>query len=367
MSNAHVTREPAIDLARGTAMALMAVDHASALLNRGRVTPGSRNLAGGATTFATDQFFLRWLTHICPVAFIFLAGVSVWLMVHGRQARGIAARRVSRSLLVRGLLLIAIDFLWLNGLQGFHSWHLDVLTAIGSGFALLAFVHSISVVVQLVLAATLIATPEYGPALGLPQALANTAFAGGPASGTIFLNYPVLPWMGVMLLGVVWSSQRGRRELGAFALRTLAPWALLYVLLRGVNSWGNALAPRLDAGLQQWLNVSKNPPSVAFLALEFSFLGVLLWAYARAARASKSASLASALRVVELFGRTALFFYVIHFPLLFIAAMLTGTLHGLLMPGTLLGALLLLAAMYPLCHWYDRYKRSHDNVVTRHL
>ena len=49
------------------------------------------------------------------------------------------------------------------------------------------------------------------------------------------------------------------------------------------------------------------------------------------------------------------------------AAALTGTGKSLGIPGTLLGACLLLLFMYPLCRWYERWAAGHDNLVTRYL
>src|SRR5512132_33119 len=98
-----------IDWARGVAMMLMAVDHASAILNHGRVVPGSRNLSGGATSFPVDQFFLRWATHICPVIFVSLAGASIVLAVRRRREKGESAASIDRFLVSRGLFIVLLD------------------------------------------------------------------------------------------------------------------------------------------------------------------------------------------------------------------------------------------------------------------
>ncbi|HEX2735879.1 MAG TPA: heparan-alpha-glucosaminide N-acetyltransferase domain-containing protein [Polyangiaceae bacterium] len=365
----------AIDLTRGLAMVLMAVDHASAMLNRGRVTPGSRNLNHGAHTFEQAQFFLRWATHICPTAFIFLAGLSVALSSRRRLQGGLPASDVTRSLLIRGVLLVAIDFVWLGGFEGYKIFRLDVLTAIGAGFILLAFTHQLPRILLWAVALILAASPDFGAALGLPDWFVRGAFEGGPATARIFFDYPVVPWMGLMLFGYCWGQGWGVRDaadtkagkdIGPFALNSLGPLMLVYLLLRGVNGWGNALEPRLDTSLQQWLNVSKNPPSLAYFALMLSMVGVLLALFSRWSRSEDRASrwLRSVLAV---YGRTALFFYVIHLPLLFIGGMLSGTLGKLWIGGSVLGALLLLVAIFPLCLAYGRYKRSHDNFVTRYI
>lgn len=321
---------------------------------------------GGASSFPSDQFFLRWATHICPVIFIFLAGVSIVLMAHHRARKGIAERDITLALAKRGLVIVLIDFLWLNLFTGYREFHLDVLTAIGSGFVVLAIVRRWPSAALGALAALLLLTPEFGPALGLPTGLANTAFDGGRAAPRVFLNYPVLPWSGLLVCGYLWGralfdGNARTVDVGRFALRTLVPLLPLFFLFRGLNGFGNAHAPRMDDGLQQWLNVSKNPPSLAFLALELPLLGVALALF------SRLDSMGKRLTALTVFGQNALFFYVVHFPLLGVTAMLSGTMGKQLIPGTLLGATLLVLAMYPLCRLYARYKRSHDNFLTRYI
>jgi uncharacterized membrane protein len=214
-------------------------------------------------------------------------------------------------------------------------------------------------------ALALVLTPELGD-IGVPQGLANLLYDGGRVSSILFLNYPLLPWIGVMALGWCWGElvlapKASIERIARYAKTTLIPLIVVAVGIRWANGFGNARAPRLDDSLQQWLNVSKNPPSLAFVSLEWSFLGVLLVVFAwLAARGAK-------LTPLTIFGQTALFFYVIHFYVLGIAATLTGTEGALGIPGALAGAALLLMFMYPLCRWYAAYKMTHDNVLTRYV
>src|SRR5918911_1084224 len=79
-------RVESIDVVRGIAMVLMAIDHV-------RVYSGLP--AGGP---APGIFFTRWVTHFVAPAFLFLAGTAAYL--HGLKLgdRG----RLSRFLLTRG-------------------------------------------------------------------------------------------------------------------------------------------------------------------------------------------------------------------------------------------------------------------------
>jgi uncharacterized membrane protein len=355
-----------IDWARGLVMILMAVDHASGTFNRGRVVPGSRNLTGGVTSFPTDQFFLRWATHICPVTFVSLAGVAMVLATGRKEARGVPAREIDRFLVSRGVVIVLLDVLWLNLFSLYKEFHLDVLAAIGTGMVLIAALRRLPRPALALAAVALFLTPEYGSALGLPKGVANLLFEGGRVSPRWFLNYPVLPWAGVMALGWLFGEAVLGRDattdrLGRVAARTLLPGAIAFAIVRAANGFGNAHAPRLDGGLQQWLNVSKNPPSAAFLALELAILGLFFVGFAWAARRG------ARFGVLTVFGQTALFFYVLHFPLLRLAANVTGLRRQLGIPGALVAAALLCLAMYPLCRWYARYKAGHDNALTRYV
>lgn len=358
-----------IDWARGLVMILMAVDHASAVFNRGRVVPGSRNLTGGATWFPPAQFALRWATHLCPVTFVSLAGVAMVLSIGRKQARGVPAAEIDRFLISRGVVIALLDVVWMNLFGLYRQIHLDVLTAIGCGMVLMAALRRLPRPALAATALALFLTPEYGFALRLPTGLANALFEGGRASPRWFLNYPILPWVGVMALGWLFgdlvlsrrtAAPSGDR-LGRAAARLVLPGALIFAVLRAANGLGNARAPRLDGSLQQWMNVSKNPPSAAFLAIQLAILGGLLALFALAAARG------ARLRVLTVFGQTALFFYVLHFPLLRLTAMTTGLARKFAIPGALLGAAALCLVMYPLCSAYARYKATHDNLLTRYV
>jgi uncharacterized membrane protein len=120
---------------------------------------------------------------------------------------------------------------------------------------------------------------------------------------------------------------------------------------------------RYDHSVVQWLHVSKYPPSLTFAALElglmFLILAVLFVWYR-----NRKASPANPLQV---FGRTPLFFYVIHVHLLAAAAWLLN-MHqtgGLRETYVATGAALMV--LYPLCRWYDRLKQSYPQSLLRYL
>jgi uncharacterized membrane protein len=89
-----ISRVRSIDMVRGTATVLMALDHV-------RVFSGIP--AGGPTL---GVFFTRWITHFCAPAFVFLAGTSAFL--YGRKNPDLPRFLVSRGL---WLVLLELTFL----------------------------------------------------------------------------------------------------------------------------------------------------------------------------------------------------------------------------------------------------------------
>ena len=87
------SRLRSIDLLRGIACALMAIDHV-------RVFSGLP--AGGPTA---GIFFTRWITHFVAPAFCFFAGTGAFF--HERKLGDV--RALSRFLLTRGALLVLLE------------------------------------------------------------------------------------------------------------------------------------------------------------------------------------------------------------------------------------------------------------------
>ena len=189
--------------------------------------------------------------------------------------------------------------------------------------------------------------------------------------GAFVVAYPTLPWLAILLLG--WASgkrlSRARARQGetdkTSRIMALSGAGLLalFAVVRGHNEYGNMGMTREDGSLVQWLHVSKYPPSLSFVALELGLMALGL-AVSSFAAARVSANPDGLLMVL---GRTPMFFYLLHIPLLVLAANGAGVAHRLGLGWTYIGAAAVVAVLYPICRAYGRYKAAHPHPWTRYI
>ena len=383
-----VERLVAIDWLRGFVMMVMAVDHASVMFNAGRSAVDSMYPVDAfgvpgwtpGTAIPTAQFFTRWITHLCAPTFLFLSGTSLALSTAGRAARGTTPAAIDRHLVARGVVLIALEALWLSLgpslAAGRYVLVLQVLYAIGLSLVAMAALRRLPTpwLVAVALAWLLLGeavTGAFAPVGGVAP-LAAFVFAPG-GLGVAEVAYPLAPWLAMMMLGWAFGEHLLRlRDEGRSPARAArgCAWAgvaslLVFAAVRGANAYGNLGLLRDDGTLVQWLHVSKYPPSLAFVALELGLMALALAALLRLEAAlPRPPRPRNPLRVL---GRTALFFYVLHFPLLMVGAVATGRLGSGGLLETWLAAAAVCVALYPACLAYGRYKSAHPGGWAQYL
>jgi uncharacterized membrane protein len=326
------SRIASIDLIRGAAMILMAIDHV-------RVYSG---VPPGGPTPAV--FFTRWITHFCAPAFIFLAGTSAFF--YGRKHADL-----SRHLLIRGVWLIFIEFTFLRVAWTFNFdfkqyemagviWVIGCCMILMAGLVQLpmAAIGAIGVVI---IAAHNLMDPHMGTLLegldqnrfsGLWKIFYVGFFAGpiqfGPNGPNVIVLYSIIPWIGVMAAGYAFGkvlvldpSQRNRLCL-AIGLSAVG----LFLVLRGFNLYGDPRpwhaatqghngAPPMPAWLA-FLNTTKYPASLNFLLMT---LGPII-----AAIPLLEGFRGAVARQIAVFGRVPFFFYVLHIPLIHALALVVS-------------------------------------------
>jgi len=370
-------RVAAIDVMRGFVMVLMSIDHASEAFNRGRLMTDGVRMYRPGTELPFDQFMTRWITHLCAPTFVALAGAALAMSVEARKSRGESPWEIDRHVLVRGLLLVVFEVLWMSWamMDAWGRFLFQVLYAIGASLVCMPLLRRLGdramVAVGLALAlgseVVIGAFMAAGLVDRIPTALLSTG--GWFFGGKLVIAYPLLPWLGMMCLGwafgrrmVKWRAE-GKDEAAEASRLLVIAGAIglsLFVALRAANGFGNMRLLRESGGLVQWLHVSKYPPSATYVGLELGIAALILAALFRwGSRALR------ALEPLRLLGQTALFYYLLHIHVLKLAAWSTGLEGRLGVGSAYLGALGVLVALYPACAWYRRYKAAHPNGWAR--
>jgi len=364
-------RLPPLDWLRGIVMVLMALDHASGVFNAGRLMTDGVVLYHPGTALPAAQFLTRWVTHLCAPTFVFLAGAALALSIERRRARGASAAALDRFIVTRGLLIAALDPLWMSWVFAPGQVLLQVLYAIGGSLVAMALLRRLGDRSLVGLALLLMVGGEALTGLGLlatggEPALPLALVLTGGQLGRLIVAYPLLPWLAMMMLG--WSFgrvlARSDRPEGLLAAGGAAA-LVLFALVRGLNGYGNMRLLREDGSLVQWLHVSKYPPSLAYTALELGLMALCLAALFSLGRRVPAA--ARWLRPLLVLGQTALFFYLLHVHVLTLAAWALGASHHGGLAVTYAAGAGIVLLLYPLCARYRRYKLAHPDGWARFI
>ena len=306
-----------IDVLRGGAVVLMALDHVRHFWADTPFAPTDLDLTTPA------WFFTRWITHFCAPVFVFLAGTSAFL--YGRKA---GMEKLRRFLFSRGLWLLFIElavispsilFAW-PGKAGFLI--LQVIWAIGWGMIVLGLLSYLPRRLILFLSITLVAghnlldgvaPQDWGSLSWLWTILhIGEGWVAVTESFGLLSVYPLIPWIGVMSLGycsgavMAWEPVRRRQFLLVAGLGLVEA----FVLFRFINAYGDPnpwdfQSRGLNYTLMSFLNTTKYPPSLLYLCMTLG--PALLLLCALEGTQNKAASF------FRTFGRVPFFFYTLHF------------------------------------------------------
>jgi uncharacterized membrane protein len=354
-----------IDVLRGLVMALMALDHTRDFFSTAGFNP--RDVAEPAL------FLTRWVTHLCAPTFIFLSGLSAFLYGSGRSLG-----QTSRFLLVRGLWLIVIEFTivrlgWTFDLGPFQEFTAGVLWAIGAALAALAALiwlprWAIAGVALVMIASHNgldgIRAEQFGDSGAIWLFLHQPGFVHLGDGISVFVLYPLVPWIGVMALGyALGPAMRLEPEVRQRLLFwTGAAVTVGFVLLRATNLYGDpapwVVQANWPGSVLSFLNCEKYPPSLLYLMMTLGPALMLLAAFEHARGWFA--------RVLAIFGQVPFFYYVVHIYLIHALAVvvglaMTGTIVsnpevGLNLAGIYLVWLLALVLLYPVCRWFAGLK-----------
>jgi len=386
-----MNRINSIDIVRGIAMVVMALDHVRDWTHAQSIAWGNPTNLATTTPFL---FFTRWITHFCAPTFIFLAGTSIYLSMIKRGP----SRQQSMFLLSRGLWLVLLEIVVIS-----LGWHLNptfpfvalqVIWAIGVSMIVLSLTSRWGITANAIIGGIIVLghnTLDGIQRNGMSatdltwQALHQFMFHDIGGGRHLYLVYPVLPWIGLMMLGFAFgkfihgetangqNSEAVKRRNSKTVLLMGVLITAIFIVLRFTNLYGDPhqWSIQRDAvfTVMSFLNCEKYPPSLLYLCMTIGPMLVLLGFLMK---------LEIRLDWVRVFGRVPMFYYIIH---LYVGHILAWSIC--LLQGYSLGAfwdnrtfggnpagsgydlwvsyavwITLVVLLYPVCKWYDKYKTA---------
>jgi uncharacterized membrane protein len=353
-------RKAYVDVFRGLLIAHMALDHASLMFNAGRA--GEELAAGPAPLFGgLAQFLTRFSGVPVATGFFFMAGFMVALTSIARADRGVTHAEITRRLLLRGFVLIAVDAIIMGlprALMGFYSFM--VLSSIGVGIIAVALLRNLKTQILLPLALGVLILHPLIDVSVWPTALRALVYEP-VRTGAFRSMYPIIPWIAIVLLGYIAGRDAVRRDQPVrFWLLLAGASLLLFFIIRLTAGYGNAYSYESIASREFW-TFAKYPPDLAFLSWGFAWIFLSLAVLRVVTRDVTPA----VLRPFQTYGRVPFFFYIVHFYVLGIASAILGAQFGLL-ESYVIWLALLLVMLWP-CSWYYRKKIERSNLITRYI
>lgn len=388
------SRIDSIDVLRGVVMVIMALDHVRDFLHAGSQLYSPENLAHTNSIL----FFTRWITHFCAPVFMFLSGVSIYLVMARK-----GGPETSSFLVKRGVWLIFLECTILNLIFNFNLRFevviLQVIWAFGWSMIAMAVLVRLPQRIVLILAVATIALhntldgikPEqFGSLNWLWQVLHVPGMlkVGGVQ---VMLLYPLVPWVAVMAAGyclgpvfLLTHEQRRRILLRMGAISTAGFFGLRFVNLYGdAQPW--SVKSTFTLTVITFFRTQKYPPSLLYLLMTLGPALIFL-------------ALMDGVRVSEtnpfrVFGRVPMFYYVLHFfSVHLLAVILAQVVYGrfdfvLRLPPSAMGFfppgfptdygvnlfltyvfwLSLVAALYFPCRWYMGMKQRSRSAWVSYL
>ncbi len=378
-------RITSIDLLRGFIMIIMALDHTRDYFHKDAFIYDPLDLQKTSVLL----FFTRWITHFCAPTFVLLAGTSAFISGQRKTKKELALFLVKRGIWLIFLELTVVNFSWFFNIH-FSFILLAVIWALGLSMICLAGVIFLPKKLIWALGIILICTHNF---------LDKTHFTQNDPTGFLWgilhdrklfhigqlhmmLAYPILPWLGVMIIGYCLGSlfvkEYDPEKRKRILLRIGLSYALLFIILRSINVYGNMEAWTTQSSrvftFLSFIDISKYPPSLDYILLTNGFALIFL---------SLTENISNRLtNIISLYGRVPLFYYILHIYLIHIialfAAMFTGFKwtsmtsfdswisrspalkgYGFSLGSVYLIWIVVVVSLYPLCKKYDRYKAMH--------
>ena len=390
---AQSPRLVSVDVLRGLVMVIMALDHTRDFMTYQRFPPEDM-----AHTYRA-LFLTRFITHYCAPVFAFLAGTGAFLSTR----RGKSLQELSRFFVTRGLWLVLLELTVVDFAWGFVPWaHGGVIWILGWSMVAMALIVRLPMRWITVLGLGMIAThnlldrinpASFGKFYWLWMLLHSPGRIPITDHFSFSVRYVLIPWVGVMAVGFAFGNLLLRTDRRKWLLTLGISATILFFVLRGMNLYGNGIAglpfgfprsagpssvhPTLSLTVISFFNVLKYPPSLDYLLVTLG-PSLLLLGLLDGTQAKRGLS-----RILLVFGRVPLFYYVLHLYLLNVMARLVAfAFRQPIFHGTVIGDLaqrpvgyghglpfvyamwiLAVAILYRPCRWFMELRRRHRDRV----
>lgn len=382
-----------IDILRGLVMVLMALDHVRDYFHLGAMTQNPMDVE----TSSLPLYFTRWITHYCAPIFVFLSGISAYLASQKRTKNENSIFLIKRGLFLILMEITVICFGWTFN-PFFNTLVLQVIWAIGMSMITLGlFIYLphryISVFALLIIFGhNLLDIYENGKnQMGfLWDAFHHGGFSYYPITDSrgVMVIYPVLPWIGILLLGFsigpIYNStfDAHKRKRNLITMGSVA--IVLFILLRYIDIYGDTghwqRQSTFSKTLKDFLDVRKYPPSLIFTCMTIGPACMFL------AFTEQLKNMIS--RVLTVYGKVPFFYYVLHIYWIHILCVIyfyasghqnseivsQGSFFnfrpaemGFSLPVTWLIWLAVVALLYLPCKWYDRFRAGKSHWIFKYI
>lgn len=362
-----------LDILRGVAMLLMALEHSAWFAHTNYVAE-----TYGRASYRLDtlpHILIGLMTNTAAGVFFTLTGSSVAFFENSRRRRGWSEGHITRFFIVRALILLVLD--WILSRFGWQqpTFYFDVLSALAFALVTLAFIRRLPLwVIGVVAIALFFLYPAlvdlfpYDPAQ--PWTIVNAYLFQYHNTSFPWVEFPALGRLSLVLMGYVAGRLliEGRITLKPGRILLMAAGSLILgITLRLVGGYGNftPLAPGSSA-IDIFIE-SKQPPSMVFLLYNIA-KGLTLLALLQAVSGWLCAR--SIGKLLSLLGQTSLFFYAAHlflfrYLLLPLLNRIFPDLTGI--PLSFVMTMFLIIILAPACSIYRGLRRQHPNSILQYL
>ncbi len=363
-----------IDALRGLVMVIMLIDHVRETFYL------HLQVSDPVDVYATSPalFYTRFASAICAPVFIWLTGLSAYLYAQKYSKIETAAFLLKRGLFLVFLEVTLVAFLW-SGAYPPDMFFLQVIWCIGLCMIVLAGLIYLPSRVLLIIGIAIVAGHNFLHGFKLsPEdpfyvlwAILYQREVIDFGVVVVRTSYPVLPWVGVILLGYVagtWFSnnttakrQKKILTFGFFGLVLFC--AIRFLNVYGDYAWVNT--GDFTKTLMSFLSLTKYPPSFMFNLSMLSLGLLLLFLFEKYQNHKFTIQMSN-------FGAAPMFYYVLHLAVLKLIYVIAYSIYGptdgkyLSFPGVgyiwLAFAVLTVLLYFP-TRWFANFKQNNRHIV----